>query len=125
MTTKAHGHHTHERPHRHHYDAEMLSVEDARARILSYFRSLAPVDVPLLDALGLTLAEDLTASFDIPPLANSAMDGYAARAADIATASATEPVVTACRGLCRGWPRARTPFGSGVSGEDNDWCPDP
>ena len=93
MTTKAHGHHTHERPHRHHYDAEMLSVEDARARILSYFRSLAPVDVPLLDALGLTLAEDLTASFDIPPLANSAMDGYAARAADIATASATEPVV--------------------------------
>ena len=87
------GHHVHEeRPHRHHYDAEMLSVEDARERILSYFGSLEIVDTPLLDALGLTLAEDLVSGFDIPPLANSAMDGYAVRCADVADASDSMPV---------------------------------
>ncbi len=98
MTNQTHPHQTHERPHRHHYDAEMLSVEEARARILSYFQPLAPTDVPLLDALGLTLAEDLTAEFDIPPLANSAMDGYAVRAADISSASKADPVVLPVEG---------------------------
>ena len=88
-----HHHHQHDRPHRHHYDAEMLSVEDARERILSYFDPLTTIEVPLLDALGLTLAEDLTADFDIPPLANSAMDGYAVHASDVASASNSEPVV--------------------------------
>lgn len=71
----------------------MLSVEDARERILTYFKPLGTVEVPLLDALGLTLAEDLTADFDIPPLANSAMDGYAVRASDVVSASNSEPVV--------------------------------
>ncbi len=80
-----------DRPHRHHYDPEMLSVEDARERILSYFEPLDPVDVSLLDALGLVLAEDLVAEFDIPPLANSAMDGYAVRAEDVSAASSEMP----------------------------------
>ncbi len=90
-----HEHHSHaqDRPHRHHYDAGMLSVEDARDRILSYFEPLDSVDVPLLDAVGLTLAEDLTAGFDIPPLANSAMDGYAVKSADVASASKFNPVL--------------------------------
>ena len=92
MTTQTHPSSTHERPHRHHYDADMLSVEDARDRILSYFQPLASVDVPLLESLGLTLDEDLVADFDIPPLANSAMDGYAVRSVDIAAASRYNPV---------------------------------
>ena len=92
MTTQSHHSFTVERPHRHHYDAEMLSVEDARDRILSYFQPLASVDVPLLEALGLTLDEDLVADFDIPPLANSAMDGYALRSVDITAASKYNPV---------------------------------
>ena len=93
MTMHEHRSHHHDRPHRHHYDEEMLSVEDARDRILSYFRSLDAMDVPLLDALGLTLAEDLVAEFDIPPMANSAMDGYAVKSADVAEASQFNTVV--------------------------------
>ena len=86
-------HHHHDRPHRHHYDADMLDVEDARARILSHFDVLEPARYPLLIALGLTLSEDLVADLDVPPHANSAMDGYALRAEDVAGASATDPVV--------------------------------
>ncbi len=81
-----------DRPHRHHYDAEMLSVEDARERILSYFRRLEPADVDLLDALDMVLAEDLVAPFDIPPLANSAMDGYAVVTSDVTAASDSSAV---------------------------------
>ena len=98
MTTHEHHSHQHDRPHRHHYDEEMLSVEDARERILSYFRPLDSVDVPLLDALGLTLAEDLIAEFDIPPMANSAMDGYAVKSADVASASKFNPVLLPVNG---------------------------
>ena len=93
MVTQSHRQQTHDRPHRHHYDAEMLSVEEARERILSYFEPLTTIEVPLLDALGLSLAENLTADFDIPPLANSAMDGYAVRASDVVSASEGEPII--------------------------------
>jgi len=84
----AHAH----RPHQHHYEAEMLSVEEARDRILSYFDRLPAVETPLIDALGQVLAEELIAPFDIPPLTNSAMDGYAVVAADTIGASTTSPV---------------------------------
>ena len=85
-------HNYHDRPHRHHYDAEMLSVEEARDRILSYFNTLPSSDTPLVDALGQVLAEELVASFDIPPMSNSAMDGYAVFAADTSGASKKKPV---------------------------------
>lgn len=84
--------HPKERPHRHHYDAEMLSVEEARERILSYFERLPAVSVPLTEALGQVLAEDMVARFNIPPLPNSAMDGYAVRKADVTEASTESPV---------------------------------
>ena len=95
MTTdKQHGHSKphHDRPHRHHYDAEMLSVEEARERILSYFSRLDPVEVDLIDALDMVLAEDLVAPFDVPPLPNSAMDGYAVLASDTSGASVSNAV---------------------------------
>lgn len=81
-----HKEHVHDRPHRHHYDAEMLDVEEALERILTFFAPLSAVDVPLLDALGQVLAEPLIAPINIPPLDNSAMDGYALRAADVSQA---------------------------------------
>ncbi len=62
--------------------ASMMSVEEARARILDVMEVLPRVEVPLLDALGLVLAEDVRAGLDIPPLANTGMDGYAVRSAD-------------------------------------------
>ena len=70
----------------------MLSVEDALERILAHFRVLESEERPLLDALGQVLAEDATARHDIPPLDNSAMDGYAVRAASVEGASQNAPV---------------------------------
>ncbi|NQU96976.1 MAG: molybdopterin molybdotransferase MoeA, partial [Chloroflexi bacterium] len=85
-------------PRRNPYDAEMLSVEEARERILSYFSVLPAEECPLVEALGQVLAEDLRPAFDIPPLANSAMDGYAVRAADTSEASEENPVELAVIG---------------------------
>src|SRR5260370_16812853 len=68
--------------------ARSLSVDEALERILARVRPLAPVSLDLLDALGLTLAEDLVADRDVPPFRNSAMDGYAVRASDVTTAPA-------------------------------------
>jgi molybdopterin molybdotransferase len=70
----------------------MISVEEALERILSYFQRLEPEERPLTDALGQVLAEDLAAGFDIPPLDNTAMDGYAVRAADTEGAGEAHPV---------------------------------
>lgn len=70
----------------------MLSVEEALARVLAAFKPLEPECVPVLEALGRVLAEDIYAGMDIPPLANTAMDGYAVQAADTAGASPEHPV---------------------------------
>jgi len=60
-----------------------LSVEQALERILATVHVLEPERVGLLEAAGRVLAERIVADRDIPPLANSAMDGYAVQAADL------------------------------------------
>jgi molybdopterin molybdotransferase len=70
----------------------MISVEEARERILAHFQPLQNELKPLSSALGQTLAEDVRAEFDIPPLTNTAMDGYAVRATDTAGATDTAPI---------------------------------
>ena len=70
----------------------MLSVEEALERVLREFHPLEAERVPILDALGRALAEDITADIDVPPHANSSMDGYAVQAADTAGASHQAPV---------------------------------
>ena len=67
----------------------MISVEEARERVLGYFDVLQPETRPILEADGQVLAEDVEGRFDIPPLDNSAMDGYALRTEDIRGASET------------------------------------
>lgn len=69
--------------------AELLSVEDARARILERCRPLPGERVPVTEAAGRVVAEDARARTDLPPFPSSAMDGYAIRAAD---APATFPI---------------------------------
>ncbi|SRR5579883_232327 len=65
--------------------AEMLSVEEARARILASVPRERPVETVALEhASGRTLARDLAAKRTQPPKAVSAMDGYAVRAEDLA-----------------------------------------
>ncbi len=66
----------------------MISVEQALEKILSYVDVLEAQPRPILDCLGQVLAEDVYSTIDIPPLDNSAMDGYAVRSED--TRGATE-----------------------------------
>jgi molybdopterin molybdotransferase len=75
--------------------ARLLTVDEALDGILSRIRPLDAREVPLMDALGRTLAADVTADRDVPPFRNSAMDGYAVRGADVASAPARLRVVGA------------------------------
>ncbi|MHB8574353.1 MAG: molybdopterin molybdotransferase MoeA [Dehalococcoidia bacterium] len=70
----------------------MISVEEALDRILAYAHRLQTEERPILDALGQVLAEEIVAPFSIPPLDNTAMDGYAVIAADTAGATDDAPV---------------------------------
>jgi molybdopterin molybdotransferase len=70
----------------------MIPVEEALERILAYVPLLQPVEVPLLEAFGQATSEDVRSPLDIPPLANTSMDGYAVRAADTDGATALSPV---------------------------------
>jgi molybdopterin molybdotransferase len=72
--------------------ATMISLDEALEHILKYFKPLEPEEVEILEALDRVLAEDVYSDMDIPPFANSAMDGYAVRAADTAGASRGNPV---------------------------------
>ncbi len=61
----------------------MLTVDRAIETILSRVDSLPARPTPLLDALGLVLAEDIAADIDMPPFDKALMDGYAVRSADL------------------------------------------
>lgn len=71
----------------------MLSVDSYRDGILAGISVLEPLELPLLDAHGCVLAEDVRAPWPLPNFDNSSMDGYAVRAADIAQASEATPVI--------------------------------
>lgn len=71
----------------------MISVEEALDKILNFVEVLGREEKPILDCLGQVLAEDVYAPFDVPPQDNSAMDGYAVKAKDIAEASYEHPEV--------------------------------
>ncbi|WP_028934414.1 gephyrin-like molybdotransferase Glp [Pseudonocardia spinosispora] len=70
----------------------LRTVEEHRAVVAALLSPTEAQDRPLADALGLVLAEDLVTTIPLPPFDNSAMDGYAVRAADIAGASPERPV---------------------------------
>ncbi len=83
-----------EHPHVHDHDSPegLVSVEDARERVLAAVKSLAPLELPLTDAYGCVAAHDIVATIDLPEFASSGMDGYAVRAADVEGASPKQPV---------------------------------
>jgi molybdopterin molybdotransferase len=61
---------------------KLLAVDDARARMLAEIAALPAETIPLGEAIGRVLAEDVAAVRDQPPFAASAMDGWAVRAGD-------------------------------------------
>ena len=84
--------HSHSHSHGHSHVAEdMLTVEEALERIITNFKALEPEEKPILECLGQVLTSDVHSPLDLPPLANSGMDGYAVIRSDIQGASSTSP----------------------------------
>ncbi len=81
-----------------HADPPLVPVEDHLADVLAAIRPVDPVWVPLVHADGSVLAEHVTSTTPLPSFDNSAMDGYAVRAADLAGATAEAPVTLPVRG---------------------------
>ncbi len=71
----------------------MISVEQALEKVLENIEILDVEESPILDCLGQVLAEDVASTINIPPMDNSAMDGYAVRSADTRGASRQSPCV--------------------------------
>lgn len=70
----------------------MIPLEEARAEVYAACPPRPPAATELAEALGLVLAEPVTATENVPPFANTAMDGYAVHSADLTGASPTRPV---------------------------------
>ena len=69
--------------------SELLPVAEARDRILAAMTAMPAETVPVSEALGRVTAQAILARRTQPPVAVSAMDGYAVRAADVATVPAS------------------------------------
>ena len=82
--------HGHDHGHSH-VAEDMLSVEEAYERIMASFGPLEAEERPLLETLGQVLTANITSPLDLPPMTNSAMDGYAVRGEDIRGATPDSP----------------------------------
>ncbi|MGI5940234.1 MAG: gephyrin-like molybdotransferase Glp [Thermoleophilia bacterium] len=92
--------------------ANMMSVEEARAKVLAEASPL-PVEVRLLtEVLGSVLAEDVVAGHSVPPFDNSGMDGFAVRAVDTVDATADRPVILNVSQILAAGHVAERPVGS-------------
>jgi molybdopterin molybdotransferase len=72
--------------------AAMQSVDSYLSEVLAAIRPVPPRELPMDEADGGVLAEDVTAAWPLPPFDNSGMDGYAVLAADVAAATPERPV---------------------------------
>jgi len=93
----------------------VLSVAQARQRILDQVGRLAAEDVPLREAAGRVLAEEVRATTDVPGFTNSAMDGYAVLARDVAAAGPANPVRLPLRGEVRAGVAPPHPLQAGTA----------
>jgi len=81
----------------------MISVEEALERILAEIRPLNVIQVPLSESLGLVLAQDIVAQEDMPPFANSAMDGFALLRRDSQPRAGQPPRLRVTGGVAAGY----------------------
>jgi molybdopterin molybdotransferase len=80
------------RVHDHDSAEGLISVDEAREKVLSQIDPLAPLQLPLQEAYGCVLADDIVATGNIPDFASSAMDGFAVRSSEVAEALPEQPV---------------------------------
>ncbi|MBT3363834.1 MAG: molybdopterin molybdotransferase MoeA [Chloroflexi bacterium] len=71
----------------------MISIEEARQKILSYVGVLEPEEKPIMDSIGQVLAQDVYSDINVPPLDNSAMDGYAIQSASTKGTLKSNPII--------------------------------
>jgi molybdopterin molybdotransferase len=71
----------------------MRTVDEHRRVVAGLITRRPPVTLPLADTLGLVLADDVVAPLSLPGFDNSAMDGYAVVADDIAAATSEQPML--------------------------------
>jgi molybdopterin molybdotransferase len=69
----------------------LISVDEARARLLDAITPLAPLQLPITEAHGCVSAEDVVATHSLPAFPSSAMDGFAVRSSDVAEATPERP----------------------------------
>lgn len=91
----------------------MIPLADVKERIDRDINVLSPESVALENALGLVLAEPITASEAIPPFDNTAMDGFAVRSVDTAGATEDRPVSLAISGVIAAGSVASAPLRPG------------
>ena len=73
--------------------SSLLSVAEARQRLLDSFSPVETESIPLTQAAGRVLAVDVVSGFDLPLFANSSMDGFAVRAEDVVASRPDHPVI--------------------------------
>jgi molybdopterin molybdotransferase len=96
-------------------DDRLRSVDEHLATVLDGIGSIDPIELTLLDAQGLLLAESVTTSVALPGFDNSAMDGYAVRAVDTKYASAEEPATLPVVGDVAAGAKTRGGMGPGLA----------
>ncbi len=84
-------------------DDRLRTVDEHLSVVLDGIGSIDPIELTLLDAQGLLLAENVSADVPLPSFDNSAMDGYAVRAIDTRDADAERP------GACCRWSATSSP----------------
>jgi molybdopterin molybdotransferase len=93
--------------------ADVLELEDALSQMLAALPMPETERIQLSVAHERILAEPINARINVPPFDNSAMDGYAVRATDVAKASAAAPVLLRVRGKVAAGETASTQIASG------------
>ena len=93
----------------------MQSIAQALGSMLPLFASLGEEEVHLTESSGRYVSREVTAGFDAPAFDNSAMDGYAVRAIDVASASADGPVLMPVRGESRAGGPLPAPLAPGTA----------
>jgi molybdopterin molybdotransferase len=99
--------------HDHGHVRDMRPVEEVRREILNRIRTIAPIELPLQEAFGCVLAADVVAELDMPAFSSSAMDGFAVRASDVATATMDDPIVLRVVGRAPVGQQPETTVGGG------------
>jgi molybdopterin molybdotransferase len=93
----------------------LRSVDEHLKNVLDGLTTLDPIELTLLDAQGLLLAENVYADVPLPGFDNSAMDGYAVRAIDTIGASRENPTILPVVGDVAAGARSRSGMGPGLA----------